>query len=288
MFENALEEAMVFTKPIITTVKTFRDKVESIPAAYIVINNDGWILTAAHVISPLIKQKQDKLELDEYEKKVKGIRDSEGDPKKIRKKINKLIVKDDWLVSVSPWLGNNNLKMDGDVFFNFLYDLAIVKIKDFKPEEISIYPRFKKAEKLRVGATLCKLGFPFANIESSFDHETNNFKLEKLDLTYFPLEGMYTRNIVYQDQPSGGTTKFIETSTPGIKGQSGGPIIDKKGVVWGIQSRTINFPLDFSPIIEKNGKKIEENQFLNVSWGVHPEIIVRFLKEHNIDFSVVD
>ena len=55
-----------------------------------------------------------------------------------------------------------------------------------------------------------------------------------------------------------------------------------------LQSRTQHFPLGFSPTIEKNSKKIEENQFLNVGWGVHPESIFEFLNEHKIKFDVMD
>ena len=82
--------------------------------------------------------------------------------------------------------------------------------------------------------------------------------------------------------------RFIETSSPGLRGQSGGPIFDTGAVIWGIQSRTEHLPLGFSPKILRDGKEIEENQFINVGLGVHPENIIRILREHNIRFEMAD
>ena len=38
----------------------------------------------------------------------------------------------------------------------------------------------------------------------------------------------------------------------------------------------------------KNGKEIEENQFLNVGWGVHIELIVAFLRDNDVKFHLSD
>ncbi|HQN28938.1 MAG TPA: serine protease, partial [Mesotoga sp.] len=76
--------------------------------------------------------------------------------------------------------------------------------------------------------------------------------------------------------------KFIETSSPGLLGQSGGPILDVTGKVWAVQSRTVHLPLGFSPKVRKDGREIEENQFLNVGWGVHVEMIVDAMKSSGI------
>jgi hypothetical protein len=62
--------------------------------------------------------------------------------------------------------------------------------------------------------------------------------------------------------------------------KSGGPIFDVNGTVWSIESRTTHFPFGFSPKVKKNAKEIEENQFLNVGLGVHPELIVAFLTDN--------
>lgn len=57
---------------------------------------------------------------------------------------------------------------------------------------------------------------------------------------------------------------LIETSSPGLKGQSGGPIFDKEGTVFGIQSRTMHFPLGFAPPVQDGTARHKEHQFINV------------------------
>ena len=44
----------------------------------------------------------------------------------------------------------------------------------------------------------------------------------------------------------------------------------------------MTLPLGFTGKVEIKGKIIEENQFLNVGIGVHPETIKYFLDKHNI------
>ena len=68
----------------------------------------------------------------------------------------------------------------------------------------------------------------------------------------------------------------IETSNPGIKGQSGGPIYDQKGTVWAIQTATSSYELDFAT---------KEKQYYHVGIGVHAATIIDFLKHENITFQ---
>lgn len=108
-----------------------------------------------------------------------------------------------------------------------------------------------------------------------------------LPIPLFPMEGIYTREVVAGKSKDGKyDIKFIETSSPGLRGQSGGPIFDTEGSIWALQSHTSHLPLGFSPKINKNGKEVEENQFLNVGRGVHIELIVNFLRENVIKHTL--
>jgi hypothetical protein len=40
--------------------------------------------------------------------------------------------------------------------------------------------------------------------------------------------------------------------------------------------------------VKKNGKEVEENQFLNVGLGIHPELIVAFLTDNQVTFQLSD
>ena len=78
---------------------------------------------------------------------------------------------------------------------------------------------------------------------------------------------------------------YVETSTPGLKGQSGGPIYDKEGRICAMQVQTAHQPLGFHPTVEYEGKTVVENQFLNVGLGVHVKTITSILRDRHIRFN---
>ena len=107
-----------------------------------------------------------------------------------------------------------------------------------------------------------------------------------LPMTFFPMDGIFTRLINVKDSVSGNVTKYLETSTPGLRGQSGGPIFDICGNIWALQSYTSHLSLGFNPSINKGNKNIEEFQFLNVGCGTHVEEIISFLRENNVEVEI--
>jgi len=170
-------------------------------------------------------------------------------------------------------------------------DLVIGRLEPFNPDTNTHYPFIKNPKYIKPGTSLCKLGFPFHDANATYDSDTNCFNISEnvLPMPFFPMEGIYTRDLFAGKSKDGKyEIKFLETSSSGLKGQSGGPIFDSNGVLWAIQCRTHNLDLGFSPTIVKNGKSIVENQFLNVGIGIHPEIIIKFLNENNIDFKLTD
>ena len=103
----------------------------------------------------------------------------------------------------------------------------------------------------------------------------------------FPIDGIFTRNIIAgKSKDNKFDIKFLETSSPGLKGQSGGATFDINGNLWAIQSRTQHLDLGFSPKVKKGKREVEENQFLNVGWGIHIDTIIKFLIDKNVDFEM--
>jgi hypothetical protein len=105
----------------------------------------------------------------------------------------------------------------------------------------------------------------------------------------FPIDGMFTRHIC----DNSGKIIGIELSTPGLRGQSGGPLFNSEGIVYGIQSMTKHLHLGFDMVKEKmllNGREelINNQPFLHVGQCVHVEIIKDFLNENNIKYYVGD
>ena len=154
------------------------------------------------------------------------------------------------------------------------------------------YPVFKDPSKgFEVGTSLCKLGFPFHSITPTWNPTTDMFELppEAVPLPRFPIEGIFTRIV---GVPGAGASALnyplllLETSSPGLKGQSGGPIFDAKGSIWAIQCITAHYQLGFSPPVPGGAKDQKEHQFLNVGLGTHVETVLGLFQERGITFQV--
>jgi hypothetical protein len=177
---------------------------------------------------------------------------------------------------------------------SFIYgehDIAFLRVDPVVIKNQIVFPKIKNSNNINPGTSLCRLGFPFIEVKASFNPITKNFTLplDLFPLPLFPIEGIYTRNISKGKTTDGSMDiLFLETSSPGLKGQSGGPIFDVDGNIYAIQSQNITLPLGFKGLVETNGKKMEENQFLNVGIGVHTKTLEALLKKHNIKYEVAD
>jgi hypothetical protein len=290
MFADAYDKARCFTLPVIISTRLFDGSVECGCGAFVVLNDEGWIMTVAHIWQSHFAYINHMSEIADYNQKLKEIEKSTSlDAKHKRKKIAQLKTNPQWITNHSFWWSFDGAQLK-DVKSLSDGDLVIGRLEPFDPKKISTYPLLKDpTAHLKKGTSLCKLGFPFYQIKASFDSTKDAFVLapETLPVPFFPLEGIYTREALGGKSKDGKyDIKFIETSSPGLRGQSGGPIYDTKGSIWALQSRTFHLPLGFSPKIIKNGKEVEENQFLNVGWGVHIELIIHFLRDNNVKFNL--
>lgn len=285
MFSKAYKIAKEFTRPVIVSNRFFNGKVESGLGAFIIINDSGWILTAAHIIKSLLIFQNHKKEIQVYEKtKANIMADSKLTIQQKNKKVKKLKINPMWVTNHSFWWSQDNLSISNFTIFEEA-DMAVGQLTPFPKNTKIVYPKFIDPSKMQFGTSLCKLGYPFHNIDSVYDSNSNSFTINKnsFPIPCFPMDGIYTRNLDIVNKKQ--TVRFLETSTPGLKGQSGGPIFDIEGNIWAMQSHTRHFPLGFSPIIKRNGKNIEENQFLNVGIGSHVETIIKFFNDLKIQFQ---
>lgn len=289
MFSKAYEIASNYTHPIIISSRHFDKTVNCSIGTFVILNDEGWIITAAHIVQSSFQYNHDKKEIEEYKKKLASITDNQSLSDKLkRRQKNQLYKNDKWITNFSFWMLKDGVRLENVIVDPFA-DLAIGKLTPFDSSETKDYPIIKNPANLQIGTSLCKLGFPFHTIQATFDENSGNFTLQpgSLPAPRFPLEGIYTRNqILVDENDETKKTKFIETSSPGLRGQSGGPIFDTSGYIWAIQSRTAHIPLGFNPKIQQGRKVAEENQFLNVGLGVHTEVIVSFLTKNNTPFNL--
>lgn len=291
MFADAYEKAAQFTYPLIVLTRRFDGRVQSSLGAFVVLNSDGWIATAAHLLDTEVLYQKHSVEVAAYMQEIAAIESDERlRPKEKAKRKHRLRSDPEWLINHCFICGRGDISVTAARTIPE-GDLAVARLEGFDPTTVKAYPVIKKPSGLRCGTSLCRLGFPFDTMEATFDEEANCFRLPPGERTFtrFPIEGIYTRDVLVESPGgSGYRAKFLETSSPGLRGQSGGPIFDTKGTVWGIQSRTFHFPLGFSPKVKKDGREVEENQFLNVGWGVHPEVLVAFLEDNKVEFQLSD
>ncbi|PKN64123.1 MAG: serine protease [Deltaproteobacteria bacterium HGW-Deltaproteobacteria-15] len=289
MFSAALEKVSRYTHPVVVSCRSFNGNVECSVGTFIILNEEGWILTSAHILGVLTAANAHQKAVSDYENRKTEIEQQANLNSKERKRLlRKLTFNEKWITNCSYWWATDRATIRVFVHDNFK-DLAAGRLEPFDSKSVTAYPVFMNPKnELLTGTSLCRLGFPFHKIEASYDGATDRFQLAPGSLPFprFPIDGIYTRNAVLRDEKSGKEAKFLETSSPGLRGQSGGPIFDAEGNIWALQSRTKHLPLGFSPKVKRGDKEVEEHQFINVGLGTHVEEIVSFLTQHNIRFKV--
>ncbi len=291
MFIEAIESVSKFTRPIHTILRTYSGK-QIIPGAATLffINEDGYALTCKHVIELLtnsdnvlkkytdFKIERDRLPKDgRYKQNLKGL--------ELKYKLNPEIeiqLKNTFVDCVDM--------MSGFTWYTHSkYDLAIIKFNDYKKLLYKNYAVFKKdTSTIKQGKQLCRLGFPFPEFTNFiYNDATDDIEWTTTGINIspiFPLEGMITRFLVEENRVFG-----IEMSTPGLRGQSGGPLFDNNGIVYGMQFSTKHLHLGFDLIdkeilMNNKVKKVSDYSFIHLGQCIHADIIKEFLIEKKVKF----
>lgn len=285
MFRDAYEIAAEFTNPVVLSRRTFAGRCSASIGSFVIINDEEWIVTAHHLADQW-------KELSDGDKTSRAREDSEAriradaslNKNERRRQLSQLgKPKKNDTIRAAAWWGSDGVAIKGRAFISVpAVDITIAQIEDFDPAWVRTYPKFKDPTKaFKCGQSLCKLGFPFHQIVPIWDDALQNFNFN-VPIPRFPIDGILTR-LVQVVLPSGVQSPFpltwIETSSPGLRGQSGGPTFDPQGTIWGIQVRTAHFPLGFS-------QKGEPEQFLNVGLGVHTETLIGLFNDNGVKFEL--
>lgn len=288
MFRKAYAIASQFTFPLIVSSKYFDGRVECGIGAYILLNETGWILTAAHMMLNMLKAQEDLIKISEYNQKKIVLENNYAiDSKAKTKKIARLYKDNNWIINQSYWWAKDDYEIDNCILDQYK-DIAIVHLSNYMELPGQIYPRFLSTSENNIGESVCKLGFPLHEVNATYDVSNNRFVLapNTVPVPRFPLEGIIARFNYIIDE-SGKQIKHIETTSPGLRGQSGGPIFNTNGEVYAMQIRTNHYNLGFNPSIKINGKRITEYQFLNTGLGISSEEIISFCKDNNVKINSI-
>lgn len=285
MFRLANSIVRQFTFPIVLSRVAVDGTCTSGIGTYVVINRDGWIVTAYHIVEQIVNLESEKQLVAAHDTELERTKGDQGlQIKEKQKRIRALKWPDKKSTrDFSVWYGR-----DGAAVAKFAHiktvDIAVGRLDPFDAASVPSYPTFKDPSKdFEPGVSLCKLGFPFHEIIPTYDSTAGSFTLppDAVPLPLFPMDGMLTRMAkmqVFGAPPAPFPLEFIETSSPGLRGQSGGPTFDSQGTLWGIQVRTAHYPLGF-----ETGKT---EQFLNVGLGVSVATLLPWFDSLGIGYTL--
>ncbi len=292
MFVNAIEEVARFTRPIHTITRSYGETMP-IPGAatFFFVNELGVAITCRHVMElvgnrPSINERYRNFthELaaigrnNRYNQRVKALEEA------YQYQEQSIIQLQELFIGVT-----------GEKSFQYRwinhpqYDLSIVIFENFKNPLYQSHARFIKDDNaIKQGKFLCRLGFPFPEF-TNYQYAAAADEIQwtntgQVETPRFPIEGMVTRHLRNE-----GTIFGIELSTPGLRGQSGGPLFDSEGIIYGMQSVTnhLHLGFDMKNFEYKTGGrviKVNNQPFIHVGHCLHAAIIKDFLRKNNIVF----
>lgn len=292
MFVEAIQNAVQFTRPIHSLSRMYGSTVVHPGAATLFfVNADGWALTCAHVARHLLAAEQLSTQYQAFKAEASQLATSKKKRHLIKALERKYNYTSDSVIQVLNRFVNC---VDGTLTINIelhpSVDVALLRFTGYTRLLCQAFPTFvANGAHLKQGQFLCRLGFPFPEF-SNFEYDASTDAARwtntgRADTPTFPIEGMVTRHLL---GPQGGTIGF-EMSTPGLKGQSGGPVFDREGRVWGMQAATAHLDLDFDVDVEvtRQGRKrrVKDSAFLHVGHCAHVDVLKQFMRDKNVGFA---
>ncbi|MEO7445491.1 MAG: serine protease [Ferruginibacter sp.] len=292
MFIEAIEKAAAFTRPLHSIMRSYGGK-QVLPGAgtLFFVNDEGYAITCKHVLDILAGADT----INNNYNAFKQERQAFSSDNKHRQLLKGLELKYKYTAESIVQVKNNFVDCV-DTMSGFTWhthpslDLAILKFNGYGKTFYTEVARFlKNDDDVKQGKFLCRLGFPFpefTNFAYNAEQDDIHWTTEGVSSSpRFPIEGMITRFLANQEEGLFG----IEMSTPGLKGQSGGPLFDNKGLVYGMQFSTKHLHLGFDMIdkeimLNTGVKKISDYAFLHLGQCIHVKAIKAFLRQHNVKF----
>ena len=76
MFAKAYELASGFTKPVITSVRFSDNSIESSLGSFVILNEEGWIITAGHILNSFVGLRNHQKETSKHNTTIKDIQNN--------------------------------------------------------------------------------------------------------------------------------------------------------------------------------------------------------------------
>ncbi|MFN8406280.1 MAG: trypsin-like peptidase domain-containing protein [Sphingobacteriaceae bacterium] len=291
MFVEAIEKVDLFTRPIHTISRTYGGLVTPGSATLFFVNDEGVAVTCKHVLNVIAQADG----INKHYAQFRTERDTLPRDTYLKKKLRELEFKykfnnDTLIQTKNNFINTFDLISDIQCHAHPTLDLAILVFKGFSKKYYQGYATFlKDTSRIKQGRYLCRLGYPFPEF-NNFEYNTGRDDIEwtnkgNPNSPRFPLDGIITRFVGTEQHQ----LTAIEMSTPGLRGQSGGPLFDRDGIIYGMQHQTSHLHLGFDmkdKEIIQDGKrtKVSNYPFLHVGHCIHVDRIKDFLREHDIKY----
>lgn len=295
MFVEAIEKAGGYTRAVLSITRNY-GSTDVIPGAATLffVNKDGWALTCRHVTELLAAEPTVAAQRAAFKAESANV-PAKISPKEYQRRLaQKYGYTPNTVVDLKTTFVQcvQGDKVSARFFNHPTLDVALLHFENapgYEYTDIATFPADTSG--LKPGLFLCRLGFPFSQFSNfAYDPATDDIQWTNVggNIVRFPLEGMVTRDMLLE---AGGPVTAFEMSTPGLRGQSGGPAFDSKGVVWGMQAATQHLDLDFDVKQEvfRNGQRklVTNSPFLHVGHCVHVNVLKDFMRQLNVAFTEV-
>lgn len=293
MFVDAIDQVDQFTRPIHSIIRLFgHDEIVPGSATLFFVNDQGCAVTCKHVAELITKSDSIFGHYNAFRAELRQFQRDKNYAHIQKKLEEKYQLKHETVIRLRSTFMNcvdhfSELKID----LHPTQDLAILRFIGYSKLLYTGHATFlRDTSRVRPGRSLCRMGYPFPE----FTNYVYNPKTDDIDWTKegrdttpkFPIDGIVTRLL----SDNGTDLTGIEMSTPGLRGQSGGPLFDVNGVVYGMQTETRHLHLGFDiedRTVLVNGRKarVSNYPFLNVGACVHVDVIKRFLADSGVQYT---
>ena len=291
MFVDAIERIDPFTRPLHSIVRLYGHS-DIIPgsATLFFVNEEGCAVTCKHVAELITNADAIYQNHLNFLAERRAIQREKNVAHHLSRLEEKYKLRPETLVRVrNSFINCVDVFREVSIDMHPTQDLAILRFRGYNRTLYRSYATFlRDTSRVKVGRSLCRLGYPFPDFTNfRFNPTTDDIEWTTEGRTAsprFPIDGIITRLLT-----ENGEVTAIEMSTPGLRGQSGGPLFDTNGLIYGMQSATRHLHLGFD--IENrdvlvNGRitRVSNYPFLNVGQCVHVDVIKQFLRERGVKY----